>query len=160
MFAKNLKVVLLVEDSPDDVDFARRALAKCGIAPRLVVAEDGDQALKLLNAPESGSAGGAPLRPALILLDLNIPGKTGRNVLRQIKTAEHLCSIPVVVLSTSSHRSDIEFCFRNHANSYHIKSDSLVEFQNTLRQIVEYWLGATVPAPVAVDTTCEPAALA
>ena len=151
MFAMNPPVVLLVEDSPDDVDFARRALARTGVACRLVVAEQGDHALKLLGEPDPDSPNSATLRPALILLDLNTPGMTGRDLLRRIKTDERWCSIPVVVLSTSRHQSDIEGCYRAHANSYHTKSDDLARYQNTLRQIVEYWLGAVVPAPTCPE---------
>ena len=155
MFAKSPNVVLLVEDSPDDVDFARRALAKSGIAHHLVVAEQGDQALELLSEPGRAAANSPALRPSLILLDLNIPGMTGRDLLRRIKTDENLAAIPVVVLSTSRHRADIECCYRAHANSYHSKSDDFAGYQNTLKQIVEYWLGAVVPPGCPAETICE-----
>ena len=155
MPAKNAPIVLLVEDSPDEIDFARRALARGGIAHRLVVAEQGDRALALLTgeAVEPGYA--TPLRPSLVLLDLNIPGTAGQDVLRRIKGEPELCSIPVVILSTSEHRWDIEGCYRAHANSYHSKSDDLTRYQATARRIVEYWLSAVVPPPV-VSEQCEP----
>jgi CheY-like chemotaxis protein len=147
---------LLVEDSPDDVDFARRALAKSGIGHRLVVAEQGEQALRLLTEPAGQAINAQPLRPGLILLDLNIPGMTGRELLRRIKTDDQLRTIPVVVLSTSRHCTDIEGCYRAHANSYHSKSDDLATYQNTLRCIVEYWLGAVVPVPGAAEGDGQP----
>ncbi len=144
MSPQKLPAVLLVEDSPDDVDFARRALAKSGLVLRLVVAERGEDALALLRAP-GGDSAGAAWRPALVLLDLNIPGTSGREVLERVKSDPQLCSIPVVVLSTSAHRSDIEHCYRFGANSYHVKPDDFGRYQNLLRQIVEYWLEAVVP---------------
>ncbi len=148
MPAKKPPVVLLVEDSPDDVDFARRALLRSGIAHRLVVAEVGDRALALLTGQDVEPGYEPPLRPALVLLDLNIPGIGGRELLARIKGDPDLSSTPVVILSTSRHRSDIEGCYRAHANSYHSKSDDLVEYQETARQIMEYWLSAVLrPAP-------------
>jgi CheY-like chemotaxis protein len=152
MLDKNLPVVLLVEDSPHDVDFAQRALARSGVALRLVVAEHGDEALRLL-VGESPSGSRAPaLRPDLVLLDLNIPGVSGRDVLARLKGDPALASIPVVILSTSRHLSDVESCYRLHANSYHFKSDVSAEYQNTMRQIAEYWLGATVRPLPKVET--------
>ena len=155
MSLQKLPIVLLVEDSPDDVDFARRALAKSGLAMRLVVAERGEDALALLH-PRGGDSAGAALRPALVLLDLNIPGTSGREVLERLKSDPRLGSIPVVVLSTSAHRSDIEHCYRCGANSYHVKPDDFGRYQKLLRQIVEYWLEAVErPGP---DAMVEPAA--
>jgi two-component system response regulator len=151
MSPKNAPVVLLVEDSPDEVDFARRALARGGIAHRLVVADQGDRALALLTGDAAEPGHSRPLRPALVLLDLNIPGTGGHDVLRRIKGDPNLCSIPVVVLSTSEHRFDIESCYRSHANSYHSKSDDLSQYQATARRIVEYWLAAVVPPPAAAE---------
>ena len=155
MSPRKLPAVLLVEDSPDGVDFARRALAKSGLVLRLVVAERGEDALALLRAPGDGSAGAA-LRPTLVLLDLNIPGTSGREVLERVKSDPRLCGIPVVVLSTSAHRSDIEHCYRSGANSYHVQPDDFGRYQNMLRQIVEYWLEAVVPP--GGDALVEPAA--
>ncbi len=143
MPAKNLPPHLLVEDNPDDVDFARRALAKSGLALRLVVAERGEDALALLRPPLADSAGAA-LRPALVLLDLNIPGTSGRELVTHIKADPQLRAIPVVILSTSAHRSDIEHCYRSGANSYHVKPDDFGRYQKMLRQIVEYWLEVAV----------------
>jgi two-component system, response regulator len=150
---KNLPTILLVEDSPDEIDFARRALTKCGIAHRLVVAEHGDRAWALLSGEESDSEHPGPLRPALVLLDLNIPGMSGQDLLTRIKSDAELATIPVVILSTSRHRLDIESCYRAHANSYHYKSDDLAEYQATARQVVEYWLSAVVPPIATAEAT-------
>ena len=158
MFTKSLPLVLLVEDSPDDVDFARRALAKSGLPHRLVVAEQGEQALELLSGRNSPAGNSAALRPDLILLDLNIPGMPGRDLLARIKEHPELRSIPVVILSTSQHPSDIRHCYRSGANSYHCKSDDLARYQTTMRQIVEYWLGAVVPPTALGESLSEPCA--
>jgi CheY-like chemotaxis protein len=152
MAVRHLPTVLLIEDSPDDVDFARRALAKTGIAHRLVVAEQGDQALELL----CGNAQAAPLRPALILLDLNVPGMPGRELLARLKSDSRLCSIPIAILSTSRHPADVEGCYRAHANSYHYKSDDLSHYQNTVRRIVEYWLVAVAQPKGASELIGDP----
>jgi len=149
MPAKSLPVVLLVEDSPDDVDFARRALVRSGIEHRLVVAEQGDDALALLTGEQAAPGHARPLRPELVLLDLNIPGLGGHELLSRIKHDPELKAIPVVILSTSEHRSDIESCYQAHANSYHTKSDDLGEYQNTAREIMEYWLASVVHPPAA-----------
>ncbi len=149
MPSKNLPVVLLVEDSPDDIDFARRALLRSGVEHRLVVAEQGDQALALLTGEQAAPGYVRPLRPALVLLDLNIPGMSGRALIARIKDDAELRAIPVVILSTSEHRSDIESCYLAHANSYHTKSDDLAEYQETARQIMQYWLSSVVHPPAA-----------
>jgi two-component system response regulator len=125
MFTSSLPLVLLVEDSPDDIDFARRALATSGIAHRLVVAEVGDEALDFLFSQSGSSAD----RPALVILDLNIPGIPGRDVLARIKAEPRLSSIPVVILSTSVHSTDVANCYRLHTNSYHQKPDDAACYQ-------------------------------
>ncbi|MGD9720760.1 MAG: response regulator [Pirellulales bacterium] len=152
---KNPPLVLLVEDSPDDVDFARRALARSGVAHRLIVAEHGDRALALLTGAETEPGCDSPWRPALVLLDLNIPGLGGRELLARIKGDPELCSIPVVIFSTSEHYSDITSCYRAHANSYHVKSDDLLEYQETARKIMEYWLSAVMRQPGAGELSSE-----
>jgi CheY-like chemotaxis protein len=157
MSPKSVPTVLLVEDSVDDVDFARRALAKSGRVLRLVVAQRGEDALALLRAPQ-GAAAGAALVPALVLLDLNIPGTSGRELLAIIKSDPLLRGIPVVVLSTSTHRSDAEFCYRTGANSYHSKPDNFDRYQQLLAQIVEYWLEAVVPSSGHAESTVDQSA--
>ena len=110
------------------------------------MAEQGDRALALLTGQQVEPGHQQPLRPALVLLDLNIPGIGGRELLTRIKCDPALASIPVVILSTSQHPTDIESCYGAHANSYHAKSDDLTEYQATARQIMEYWLSAVVNA--------------
>ena len=153
---KKPPVVLLVEDSPDDVDFARRALARSGIDHRLVVAEEGDRALALLTGEETEPGLPQPLRPALVLLDLNITGIGGRELLKRVKNDDQLRAIPVVILSTSQHHLDIEGSYRAGGNAYHSKSDDLVDYQDTARRIMEYWLSAVGQAPGVAELANEP----
>ncbi len=144
MSNKNLPPVLLIEDSPDDIEFARRAFAKCNVQHPLVIAEDGDRALALLTGRGEDGKTARPLRPAVVLLDLNIPGLEGRELLRQMKGDLRLRTIPIVVLTTSVRHSDIDECYRSGANSYHQKPTDFRAYQETVRQIAHYWLSVVV----------------
>jgi len=136
--------VLLVEDSPDDIEFARRALERCELRHPLIVAEEGRQALGLLH----GDGANEPLRPALVLLDLNIPGMKGREVLSRIKAHPELRTVPVVILTTSGQPTDVRECYEAGANAYHRKPHDFQEYQNTMREIVRYWLSSVVAAGI------------
>jgi CheY-like chemotaxis protein len=158
-----LPPVLAIEDSLDDVEFMRRALTRCRVAHPLVVAEDGEEALALLRGDCPHQFGPGPLRPALVLLDLNLPGIGGREMLRRLKTDEQLRSLPVVVFTTSTHPRDIETCYRLGANSYHCKPHDARSYEETIRRVTDYWLwGAVLPvadetpalAPVGTELAC------
>jgi two-component system, response regulator len=141
---KSLQPVLLVEDSPDDVEFARRAFERCDMANELIVADEGQAALDLL----LGVPGRPMLRPALVLLDLNIPAVSGREVLRRIKQRDDLRSLPVVVFTTSSHPGDVQACYRLGANSYHRKPSDFNEYILTIQAVTDYWLKRVIaPQP-------------
>ena len=148
MSASSLRPVLLIEDSPDDAEFTRRAFARCKVSHPLIVAEEPQQAIALLTG--AGRSGNR-LEPALILLDLNLPGCGGRELLERIKSDKSLRTIPLVVLSTSSQDTDVERCYRLGANSYHPKPTSLREFEETIRQIASYWLSAALPLPAIIQ---------
>ena len=87
----------------------------------------------------------------LVLLDLNMHGLDGREVLREIKTDENLRIIPVVVFTTSSNPRDIQSCYRFGANSYHLKPIDLYEFEAVVQTIIEYWLAKNVSYQTGVD---------
>ena len=140
MSGTNLPAVLLVEDSPHDIDFARRAFARCRVEHLLIVAEEGDRAWELLSGEDR-------LRPALVLLDLNIPGLSGVELLERLKQDRLLSTIPVVILTTSAQTTDVAACYRRGANSYHQKPTDFRAYQETIRKIVDYWLGSIVPPP-------------
>jgi len=129
--------VLLVEDSPTDVMIIREILEQAGARSRLHVVEDGMQALEFLR--REGTYGAAP-RPDLILLDLQLPRKSGHEVLDEIKSDERLRTIPVVILSSSREERDIAGAYRACANSYVTKPLDYEEFAEAVRLIERFWL--------------------
>jgi CheY-like chemotaxis protein len=139
-----LPPVLAIEDSLDDIEFMRRAFVRCRIEHPLVVAEDGEEALALLRGECPHSFGPGPLRPALILLDLNMPGIGGRELLKRLKSDEALRPLPVAVFTTSTHRRDVETAYRLGANSYHCKPHDVRGYEETILGITNYWLSAAV----------------
>ncbi len=129
--------ILLVEDNPGDVRLTQEALKENKIRNNLHVAKDGVEAMKFvrqINGFES-----AP-RPDLILLDLNLPKKDGREVLAEIKTDEKLRSIPVVILTTSDAEDDVARSYDMHANCYVRKPIDLNRFIEVVKVIENFWL--------------------
>ena len=129
--------ILLVEDNPGDADLAREALENSKIRNTLSVVGDGEEALAFLH--RSGKYAAAP-RPDLILLDLNLPRKSGREVLAEIKSDEDLKRIPVVVLTVSKDEEDILESYNLHANCYITKPIDLHQFLRVVRAIEDFWL--------------------
>jgi two-component system, response regulator len=136
-------VILLVEDNPDDVMFTLRAFAKNNIRNEVVVAGDGEQALRRL-LPENGEPA---LRPALVLLDVNLPKVDGLEVLRRIRADPRTCALPVVVLTTSNEERDIIESYRLGANSYVRKPVIFTEFLTAANVLGVYWLAVNEPVP-------------
>ena len=129
--------ILLVDDNPDDVLLTKEVLREGKAKNKLYVAEDGDEAMQfLLN---QGKFADAP-RPDIMLLDLNLPGKDGREVLTDIKGDRNLKSIPVVVLSSSNDKEDIKKMYEQHANAYITKPVDLDKFINVIRTFEDFWL--------------------
>jgi CheY-like chemotaxis protein len=129
--------VLLVEDSPGDVRLTREAFKDAKVHINLHVAPDGAEAMDFLN--RKGKHSNVP-RPDLILLDLNLPKKDGREVLEEIKQSPELKSIPVVVLTTSASEADILRSYRLHANCYITKPVGLDGFLKVVKSIDNFWL--------------------
>ncbi len=129
--------ILLVEDNPGDADLAREALEHSKILNRLSVVDDGEKALDFLH--RNGKYVEAP-RPDLILLDLNLPRKNGREVLAEIKSDEDLKRIPVVILTASKDEEDILRTYNLHANCYITKPIDLHQFVRVVRAIEDFWL--------------------
>ncbi len=129
--------ILLVEDSPADVDLTREALEDAKVSNNLHVVADGVEALAFLR--REGPYAEAP-RPDLILLDLNLPKKDGREVLAEIKADPALRRIPVVVLTTSEAEQDIVRSYDLHANCYITKPVDLDAFIEVVRSIEGFWL--------------------
>jgi two-component system, chemotaxis family, response regulator Rcp1 len=129
--------ILLVEDNPGDVRLTIEALKDGKVRNRLNVAVDGVEALAFLR--REGKYANAP-RPDVILLDLNLPRKDGREVLAEIKEDEELRRIPVVVLTTSSSEQDILRTYSLHANCYITKPVDLDQFIRVVQGIEDFWL--------------------
>jgi len=125
--------ILLVEDNPADVRLTVEALKEARVRNRLRVARDGVEAMAMLRSDSTP-------RPDLILLDLNLPRKDGREVLQEIKQDEALRHIPVVILTTSQAEQDILQCYRLRANAFVTKPVEIDQFFHVVRSMEQFWL--------------------
>jgi two-component system, chemotaxis family, response regulator Rcp1 len=136
--------ILLVEDSPVDVLIAREALSEAKLYNTIHVAEDGVEAMDFLYKRGKFASASSP---DLILLDLNLPRKNGREVLAEIKADEQLKSIPVVVLTTSSAEEDILKSYNLHANCYVVKPVEFDSFVKAVQSIQHFWFSVVTLPP-------------
>jgi two-component system, chemotaxis family, response regulator Rcp1 len=139
MAEKNAKPIeiLLVEDNPGDVRLTQEALRDAKVRNRMKTVPDGVEAMAFLR--QTGRYAGLP-RPDMILLDLNLPRKSGLEVLREVKADKDLRSIPVVVLTTSQAEEDIVNSYDLHANAYIAKPVELDQFLSVVKAIEGFWL--------------------
>ncbi len=136
--------ILIVEDSDEDFEAVGRVMRRSAVTNPLFRCTDGDDALDFLYRTGIYADPQKAPRPALILLDLNLPGTDGREVLEQIKQDEELKIIPVVVFTTSANPKDVEVCYKNGANSYILKPINLNRFVELIRVVIDYWFGAII----------------
>jgi two-component system, chemotaxis family, response regulator Rcp1 len=129
--------ILLVEDNPADVRLTREIFENGHDSTHLNVVRDGEEAMAFIR--REGDYADSP-RPQLVLLDLNLPRKDGREVLEELKTDADLCQIPVVVLTTSAAESDILRSYQLHANCFITKPLDLDEFFEVVSSIKDFWL--------------------
>ena len=129
--------ILLVEDNPGDADLAREALESSKVSNTLHVVVDGVEAMDFLR--QKGKYAQVP-RPDLVLLDLNLPRKDGREVLAEVKADDDLKRIPVVILTTSKEEEDILKAYDLHANCYIAKPIDLNQFLKVVGAIEDFWL--------------------
>jgi len=129
--------ILLVEDNPGDARLTIEAMREAKVRNRMHVVEDGVEAMAFLR--RQGRFGEAP-RPDLILLDLNLPRKDGREVLAEVKADPALKRIPVVILTTSRAEEDVLRAYDLHANCYVTKPVDLAQFMKIVSQIDEFWV--------------------
>ncbi len=129
--------ILLVEDNPGDVLLTREAFREGRYFPKLSVVGDGEEALEFLR--RKGQHAEAP-RPDLILLDLNLPKKDGRELLAEVKEDSDLRHIPVIVLTTSDAEQDVWRAYKLHANCYLTKPLDMDSFLRKVRAVEEFWL--------------------
>ena len=140
--------ILLVEDSPSDTELTIEALSEAKVANHLCAVQDGVQALAFLR--REGEYARAP-RPDLILLDLNLPRKDGREVLAELKADADLKTIPVVVLTSSSADEDVLRAYQLQCNCYVTKPVVFKDFLKVVRSIENFWL-AVVTLPERAET--------
>jgi two-component system, response regulator len=136
----NDKVILLVEDEPDDVDLTLRALEKNHLTNKVVVARDGVEALNYLFGTGSGAGHDINAVPAVILLDLKLPKVDGLEVLKRLRADERTKLVPVVVLTSSKEEQDIVRSYSLGANSYVRKPVDFTQFTEAVRHLGLYWL--------------------
>ncbi|MBV8810267.1 MAG: response regulator [Acidobacteriaceae bacterium] len=134
--------ILLVEDSASDVRLIREALKDTALPVQIVVARDGVEAMEYLYSTANDDVG----RPDLVLLDLNLPRKNGREVLAEVKNSSILKQIPVLVMTSSRSEDDVNQAYNLNANCYITKPGDLDEYVHVVRAIEEFWfLTATLP---------------
>jgi CheY-like chemotaxis protein len=138
--------LLIVEDSDEDFEAFLRGWRKSGVNNPIYRCENGDEALDFLFRHGKYVDNILSPCPGLILLDLNLPGTDGREVLMEIKRDADLKNIPVVVFTTSTNPKDLEICYQNGANSYIVKPIDIQALLNTVEALVEYWFGINQPS--------------
>ncbi len=141
------RVILLVEDNPDDELLMRRALAKNAVPNEVVVARDGVEALDYLFATGPHAGRDPEEMPTLILLDLKLPRLNGLEVLQRLRSDERTRLLPVVILTSSRERQDVLDGYGLGANSYVRKPVDFDQFLRTVEQLKLYWLGLNESPP-------------
>jgi two-component system response regulator len=134
------KVILLVEDNPDDEALTIRALKKNNILNEVIVARDGEEALEYLFGTGRYEGRDTTIQPQVILLDLQLPKLSGHEVLKRLRADKRTALQPVVILTTSSEQTDIITSYENGANSYTRKPVDFNEFIEAVKQLGLYWL--------------------
>jgi CheY-like chemotaxis protein len=137
------KIILFVDDSDEDYEMFLRAVKKTGMHFSILRCETGEQALDILTSKDPSIRTVSDL-PSLILLDLNLPGIDGLQVLNTIKTDQQLKLIPVVIFSTSSNPKDIRRCYQSGANAYVLKPMDVSLLQKYVQSILTHWLDVNV----------------
>jgi CheY-like chemotaxis protein len=141
--------ILSVEDNPEDFEIIRRSLRKVAADRVVRQCKSGDEALEFLRQHQPSAATNGQIGlPRIILLDLNLPGTDGRDILKVIKNDLTLRSIPVIVFSTSNSEKDIETCYNNGANAYLKKPSTLEGFVDVARALDKFWFDCAFLAVV------------
>ena len=142
-------IILLVEDNSSDIELTFRAIQRLDVNFDIIVCRDGQEALDFLFAKGKYAARNKKELPQLILLDINLPKINGISVLHEIRKSDITHYIPVVMLTTSDEKNDIQKCYENKVNSYVRKPVDYAEFCDTLKNIGEYWLSTNTPPPTS-----------
>lgn len=142
----NPEPLLIIEDNNADFRMFKRLIRQMDVQAPIYRCKTGDEALDLLYQRGQYQDTDGVVRPSVVLLDLNLPGTDGRMLLGRIKQDQTLKKIPVIIFTTSSAPSDIEYCYEQGANSYLVKPVQIRELERTVRAFVDYWLGVNAPA--------------
>jgi CheY-like chemotaxis protein len=141
---EDFPLLLVIEDSNEDFEAFQRYVCKSDLKLSIYRCIDGEEALDFLfRKGRFGNSQSFP-RPALVVLDLNLPGMDGREILGRIKQDEDLKSIPVVILTTSNNPKDIEACYRQGVNSYIIKPMDFNRLRHNIKSLIDYWFDTTI----------------
>jgi two-component system, response regulator len=148
----NAPLILLVEDNPDDVELTLSALKRSNINTEVAVASDGIEALDYIFGTGRYAGRDTNQKPAVILLDLNLPRLRGTEVLRRLRADPRSKTIPTVMLTTSREERDLKESYRWGANSYIRKPVDFQEFVSMVQDLTKYWLALneTVPAEISI----------
>lgn len=138
------QALLVIEDSDEDFEALCRVMHRQAVVNPVFRCTDGDEALDFLYHTGAYQNAQTAPRPAIILLDLNLPGTDGREVLEQIKQDENFKSIPVIVFTTSSNPKDIEICYRYCVASYILKPIDIKRLVQTIQGFITYWLDLVI----------------
>jgi CheY-like chemotaxis protein len=141
------KIILLVEDNPDDIELTLRALSKNNILNEVVLARDGKEAIDYLYGTGAYVGRDARVQPVVIFLDLKLPKLSGIDVLTRLRADERTRLIPVVVLTSSKEEEDMIASYALGANSYIRKPIDFDQFMDAIRQLGMYWLVLNQPPP-------------
>jgi CheY-like chemotaxis protein len=142
----DLRPILLVEDSPRDLELTLQALQKCQLANEIVVARDGVEALDFLYA-RNAFAGRAPVDPAVVMLDLKLPRIDGLEVLEKVKSDSSLRHLPVVMLTSSREEMDLLRSYQLGANAFVVKPVSFKDFYQAIQDLGVFWGILNEPPP-------------
>lgn len=142
MTENNPKPLLIIEDSDEDFTALTRMMHKANICNPIYRCEDGEEALDFLYHEGEYEDESLSPRPSLIVLDLNLPGTDGREVLTELKQSQDLQSIPVVIFSTSSNPKDIDACYRQGVSGYIVKPMNTQRLHQLVHTFLEYWFNA------------------
>jgi len=138
--ADNSKLLFVVEDNEQDYEMFQRSVKRSNVECQLHRFETGDDALQYLIYSDNDKNFLKSKKPALILLDLNLPGTDGHTVLKTLKLNAALKLIPIVIFSTSSNPKDLESCYKNGANGYVVKPLDGSLFHENIKLLLQYWL--------------------
>ncbi|MEM9804359.1 MAG: response regulator [Cyanobacteria bacterium P01_D01_bin.56] len=144
MLDKLTTPLLVVEDSDEDFEVLQLFMEEMAVTNPIHRFTTGDKALDFLYQVK-GEDSSKGIRPSMILLDLNLPGTDGREILERLKQDDQFREIPIVVFTTNSDPRDIKFCYQKGANGYLIKPVKTEQFEKAIQAFVDYWLNTNTP---------------